>query len=86
MHAYPMSAPPTTNLHVLEVFCDTLVLLRQLAVLLAVLAVTAAVLALEVEQHIVLARQLALLLVDGGRVLCIHMHTHSPVAATELLH
>ena len=57
------------DLHVLEVLCDALVLLCQLAVLLTVLAVTAAVLALEVEQHVMLARQLALLLVDGGGVL-----------------
>lgn len=73
------TADTLPHLHVLEVFCDALVFLCELAVLITVLAVAAGVLALEVDQHVVLAGQLALLLVDGGGVLCSAADTAQPV-------
>lgn len=59
------------DLHVLEMLRDAFVLLCELAVLVAKLAVCAPILALEVQQHVVLAGHLALLLVDGRSVLCL---------------
>lgn len=64
-----MPCLPSSHLQVLELLCDALVLIGQLAVLLAGLAVRGSVLVLQGRQHIMLAGQLALLLVDGGGVL-----------------